>query len=188
MTEQTEKEIINGCLRGETAAQEKLYKQYYTTLLKICARYVENMSDAEILLNDSYYKAFQHLSTYQFKGSFEGWLKRITVNTCVDYIRSKEFQKGRKTIEIKEFSLNHSVQPEDDFIGKLEFHSLLKMIQELPNNMKAVFNLYVFEEYSHKQIGEELRMTENNSQWHLHQARKMLREKIMQRNKIMQSI
>jgi RNA polymerase sigma factor (sigma-70 family) len=183
MLEYSEHELIQGCLRKESFFEEKLYKNHYNTLLKICARYVTNMIDAESLLNDSYLKIFKNLPGYEFKGSFEGWMKRITVNTCLDYLRTKEFNHSRSLVEIKDTNTNTSPHLEDDIIQQLEFNSLLKIIQELTGTMKIVFNLYIFEEYSHKEIGKELGITENTSQWYLHQARRTLKEKINATNK-----
>lgn len=173
-----EHEIIQGCLKGESFFQEKLYKIHYNTLLKICARYVTNMIDAETLLNDSFLKIFTNLKSFQNKGSFEGWMKRITVNTCLDFLRTKEFNHSRKLVEMKDSNAGTSVHLEEGIIQQLEFKALVKLIQELPGTMKVVFNLYIFEDYSHKEIGEELGITENTSQWYLHQARKAIKEKI----------
>ena len=183
MEQLSEQELIQGCLRKDAFSQAQLYKINYNTLLRICARYVTNMIDAETLLNDSYLKIFNNLSTYQFKGSFEGWMKRITVNTCLDYLRTKEFNQSRKTVEMKDTMTNVSVHLEDDIIQQLEFKALVKMIQELSGTMKAVFNLYIFDDYSHKEISKELGISENTSQWYLHQARKTLKEKILLKTK-----
>ena len=183
MPELSEHELIQGCLKEDSYCQERLYKQYYNTLLKICARYVTNMMDAETLMNDSFLKIFTNLKSYQFKGSFEGWMKRITVNTCLDYLRTKEFNHSRKLVEIKDSNSGSVVHLEDDLIQQMEFNSLVNMIQDLPGTMKLVFNLYIFEDYTHKEIGKLLGITENTSQWYLHQARKTLKEKITKNTK-----
>jgi RNA polymerase sigma-70 factor (ECF subfamily) len=183
MPESSEYELIQGCLKGNPVFQEQLYKTYYSMLLKVCARYVTNMEDAETLMNDSFLKAFKNLKSYRFDGSFEGWLKRIAVNTCLDFLRTHEFAHSRKTIEIREFNTNGTYHLEADIIQELEFKALLKMIQELPHTMNLVFNLYVFEEYTHKEIATQLGISEGTSQWYLHQARKTLKEKMKLKQK-----
>lgn len=189
MPEASEQEIIEGCLRGEPYFQERLYKINYNTLLKICARYVTNMEDAETLMNDSFLKIFKSLKSYQFKGSFEGWMKRIAVNTCLDFLRTKEFTHSRNVVEIKETNSGIGTHLEDEIIQQLEFNALLKIIQDLEGTMKLVFNLYVFESYAHKEIADTLKITESTSQWYLHQARKVLKEKIlMSKKKTLQTI
>lgn len=183
MQEWSEQDLINGCLNHEARSQELLYKKYYSVLLKICARYVTNMADAESLMNDSFLKIFNSLHTFGFQGSFEGWLKRITVNTCLDYVRSKSFMQQRSTLEVKETHSGSSVHLEDDIIQELEFKKLIGYIQALPETMKLVFNLYIFENYAHKEIAVFLGVTENTSQWYLHEARKKLKEKILANKK-----
>ncbi len=183
MQEWSEQELINGCLNREARSQELLYKKYYSILLKICARYVTNMTDAESLMNDSFLKIFNSLHTFGFQGSFEGWLKRITVNTCLDYVRSKSFMQQRATLEVKETHSGSSIHLEEDIIQELEFKKLIGYIQALPETMKLVFNLYIFENYTHKEIAVFLGVTENTSQWYLHEARKKLKEKILANKK-----
>lgn len=178
-----EYELIQGCLRKDSHCQEILYKTYYNVLLKICARYVTNMMDAESLMNDSFLKIFSHLEGYQFKGSFEGWMKRITVNTCLDFLRTKEWTQSRKLVEMSELHSGAGRHLEDDIIQDLEFKALLQMIQQLPDTMRMVFNLYIFEDYSHREISNTLGITENTSHWYLHQARKTLKANILNTTK-----
>jgi len=188
MDENGEFELIQGCLKGDAQSQERLYKTHYNTLLKICARYVTNLTDAESLMNDSFLKIFSNLHSYLGKGSFEGWMKRIAVNTCLDHLRTKEFGFSRKVVEMKDFHSGAGFHLEDDIIQNLEFNALLVMIQALPGKMKVVFNLYIFENYSHKEIGKAIGITENTSQWYLHQARKTLQEKIKNKAKLRSAV
>jgi RNA polymerase sigma factor (sigma-70 family) len=178
MQETDELALIEGCIQQEAFAQEQLYKKYYNLLLKICARYVANMTDAETLLNDSFLKIFSSLQGFRHQGSFEGWLKRVTVNTCLDYVRSKEFQRGRSMVEIQDFHGEGMEHPEKQVLQQFEFNRLVNYIQQLPDTMRTVFSLYVFDDFSHKEIAAQLGFTENTSQWYLHQARKELRQKI----------
>lgn len=140
----------------------------------IIRRYMYNNDVAAgELLNDSFYKIFTKLEQYSFQGAFEGWMRRIIVNTVTDYLRKN----------IKNEQTFKEVQPEDGYVdgGSLEnlsYKELLQVVQTLPEAQLTVFNLFVFENYSHKEIGSLLNINENNSRWYLNDARKRLKEKI----------
>src|SRR6185295_1354722 len=130
-------------------------------------------SAAEEILNDSFYKILTRLDQYNFQGAFEGWIRRIVINTLTDHLRKN----------IKGMGVNKEVQPEDAYVSsesveKLSHKELLKLVQSLPDAQRTVFNLFVFENYSHKEIAQLLNLNENNSRWHLNDARKRLKEKI----------
>jgi RNA polymerase sigma factor (sigma-70 family) len=177
MVQYSETEIIKGCQQNLRASQEQLYKHYYSLFLKMCVRYAKNMEDAEQLLNDSFLRIFKNIGNFKNTGSFEGWMKRIVINTCLDYLKSKQLkdtQKINTNIIIEETNLAVST----DALRRLEFRDLLTLIQTLPAMSKTVFNLYVFEGYSHKEIGAMLEISENTSSWHLHNARHNLQNKL----------
>jgi RNA polymerase sigma factor (sigma-70 family) len=178
MPEYSEQDIIKGCRKQDRACQEYLYKKYYSLFLKICARYAKDMEDAEQLMNDGFLRIFTKIDGYENTGSFEGWMKRILVNTCLDYLRSKYL----KTSMMMNFNINmvaeQAVSTRNEAITKMEFRDLLKHIQSLPTITKTVFNLFVFEGYSHAEIAGMLEMSEGTSYWHVHQARKLLQKKI----------
>lgn len=165
--------LIRDCIAEKKSAQKKLYDLYSPAAYGVIKRYLyNNEAIAQEILNDSFYKVLTKLDLYTFQGSFEGWIRRIVVNTATDYLR-----KSIKDEHHKE------VQPEDAYISsesveKISHKELLKLIQELPDAQRAVFNLYVFENYSHKEIATILNINENNSRWHLNDARKRLKEKI----------
>jgi len=174
----SEQDIIAGCRKKNRAIQEHLYKVYYSVLLKICARYSKNMQDAEQLLNDGFLKIFTQIDKYGNTGSFEGWMKKIMVNTCLDYLRST-YLKEEMTMHV------NAVQPEDTNLSvsnygleSMEFRELVGMIQTLPAMTRTVFNLYVFEGFNHKEISDNLDISEGTSHWHVHQARNLLQKKI----------
>jgi RNA polymerase sigma factor (sigma-70 family) len=159
--------------------QEQLYKLYYSPFLKVCARYAKDMEDAEQLLNDGFLKIFDKIgSSFKEQGSFEGWMRRVMVNTCLDFLRSK-YAKDTMVMHV------NSVPAEDTNIAvnssaleNIEFKELVVIIQSLPAITRTVFNLYVFEGYNHGQIGVQLKISEGTSHWHLHQARSLLQKKI----------
>lgn len=174
----TEEEIIIGCRKGERVFQEHLYKSYYSTLLKICLRYAKDMQDAEQLLNDGFMKIFTHVGKYQNSGSFEGWMKKIMVNTCLDYLKSSYVKNSMKMNFNANLVENTSLSVANESIEKMEFKELVNMIQVLPAMTKTVFNLFVFEGYSHKEIAKQLDISEGTSYWHVHQGRTLLQKKI----------
>jgi RNA polymerase sigma factor (sigma-70 family) len=174
----SEQEIIAGCRKKNRAIQEQLYKMYYSTFLKVCARYAKSMEDAEQLLNDGFLKAFTQIDNYKNNGSFPGWIQKIMVNTCIDYLRGSAL-KNEMIMHV------NSIPPEESNISvtntgleNMEFKELLHIIQSLPVMTRTVFNLYAFEGYNHKEISEELDISEGTSHWHLHQARNTLQKKI----------
>jgi RNA polymerase sigma-70 factor (ECF subfamily) len=174
----SEQEIIAGCKKQNRSLQEYLYQQQYSTLLKVCARYAKNMSDAEQLLNDGFLKIFTAIDKYNNTGSFVGWMKKIMVNTCLDYLRSN-YLKEELSIHVNAVSTDQADIPVNhDMIETIEFKELLKMIQGLPAMTRTVFNLAVFEGFSHKEIAVQLAISESTSSWHLHQARHQLQKKI----------
>lgn len=178
----TEKEIIEGCQRNDRVCQEYLYKQYYSLFLKICVRYAKGQEDAEQLLNDSYLRIFNHINSFRQAGSFEGWMKRIVVNTCLDYLKSKQLKDSLQVSYAASFPEETNLALSTEAVKKLEFKELLAMVQTLPAVSKTVFNLYVFDGFSHKEIGAMLEISESTSSWHLHHARNLLQKRIKKTN------
>ncbi len=178
MAEFTEEELINGCKTQNRLHQEQLYKNYYSLFLKVCARYAKDWHDAEQLMQDGFLKIYNHIDAYEGKGSFEGWMRRIMVNTCLDYLKSK-YLKNAKQMQYQETpieSVTFSVQ--NKALSNIEMRDLMSLIQELPPMSRTVFNLFVFDGYSHKEISKILGMSEGTSQWHVNNARKNLQVKI----------
>jgi RNA polymerase sigma factor (sigma-70 family) len=175
----SEQDIIAGVRKQNRAMQEHLYKIYYSLFLKVCARYARDMEDAEQLINDGFLKIFTNMDKYGGTGSFEGWMRRIMINTCLDYLRSK-YLKDAKMMSMKSMPADDAPVPVSaDAIENLNFKELITVIQCLPAMTRTVFNMYVFDGYNHGQIGEQLEISEKTSQWHLHKARTILQKKII---------
>ncbi len=175
----SEQDIIAGCRKKNRTIQEHLYKEHYSMFLKVCARYAKNMMDAEQLLNDGFLKIFTQIDKYGNTGSFEGWMKRVMINTCLDYLRST-YLKEEMTMHVNAIlpeETNLSVSNEG--LESLEFRELVDLIQVLPAMTRTVFNLFVFEGFNHREISEQLDISEGTSHWHVHQARNVLQKKIM---------
>jgi RNA polymerase sigma factor (sigma-70 family) len=175
----SEQEIIAGCRKKTRAVQEHLYKTYYSMFLKVCARYAKDMQDAEQLLNDGFLKVFTQVDNFKNTGSFEGWMRRIIVNTCLDYLRSSALKEDMvmhvRAIPAEESNLSVT----NEGMESIEFKDMVKMIQSIPTMTRTVFNLFVFDGYNHKEIADRLEISEGTSHWHLHQARNLLQKKIM---------
>jgi RNA polymerase sigma-70 factor (ECF subfamily) len=182
MPEYNENDIIKGCQDGDRVFQQHLYQAYYSTLMKVCVRYAKDMQDAEQLLNDGFIKIFTHIGRYERSGSFEGWMKRIVINTCLDYLKSSYVKNSMKMSFNPNLVENTSLSISNESIEKMEFKALVNMIQTLPPMTKTVFNLFVFEGFSHKEIAKQLDISEGTSYWHVHQGRTLMQQKIKKNN------
>lgn len=178
--------LLDGCKANDRAAQKALYYRYFNTFMSIAVRYVNTQADAEEALNNAFLRIFKHITKYTGKGSFEGWMKRIVVNCCLTYISRPNYTTQSRVIPLKDYTLseesvlnNSSVHITTDGIEeKYNQEFLMEILKCLPDTTRLVFNLYVFEEYNHSEIGELLDMAERTSQSHLAKARKILSEKL----------
>lgn len=167
-------ELIKDCIANNRRAQKQLYDAYAPLIYGIIKRYTYNRVEADEIVNDSFYKIFTSLHSFAFKGSFEGWMRRITINCITDNFRKHIKKEPAHKVEIEQADYSMA----EDVMGKMGYKELLGKIHELPDTQRTVFNLYVFEQLSHKEIGDHLSITENNSRWYLNDARKRLKEKI----------
>ena len=177
MPSYSEQEIIEGCRKRDRAFQEQLYKDNYSLLLKVCARYAKDMQDAEQLVNDGFLKVFLNIHSYKGKGAFGGWMRRIMVNTCLDHLRAN-YLKDTMIMHINALPPYEKSSVNNSGLENMEFKELLVLIQTLPVMTRTVFNLFVFEGYNHKEIAKQLEISEKTSHWHVHQAREILQKKI----------
>ena len=168
-------ELIHKCKKGDRAAQEALYRRYNSVLFGICLKYSRNKTEAEDNLHDSFMTIFEKIGQFKFKGSFEGWIKRITVNTVL--------QKYRKETYMSVVSENIGEEADEPYaFDGIGLQTLLQHIQELPNKYRLTFNLYVLDGYSHKEISDLLGTSQGTSKSNLARARKILKEKIKKEN------
>ncbi len=174
----TEQEIIEGCKAQDRVVQQHVYQFYYSSFLKLCARYSKDMHDAEQLMQDGFLKIFRNIDSYQGNGSFEGWMKRIVVNTCLDFLKSKQTREASQVFYPENIAESSATVSHNQAIEKMALKDLLNIIQSLSPMSRTVFNLYVFDGFSHKEISNMLEISEGTSQWHVNNARKTLQEKI----------
>lgn len=169
------KALVESCVSNDRKAQELLYRNYYKVMMNICLRYTNNDSDALSVLNTAFYKVFKNIQRYDAaKASIYTWIRTIVVNECISFTNS--FKNKLPAAELNE--ADH-IQIEPSVFDKIKEANLLLLIQQLAPATKAVFNLFVLEGYTHKQIGEMLHISEGTSKWHLNDARKKLQELII---------
>lgn len=164
-------QLIQNCKKQDAKAQSQLYKLFSSKLFSICLKYSRNHAEAQDTLHDAFITILKKIEQYKSKGSFEGWIKRITINTALQKYRSQ----GVFDIVSEEQIEDTIVDIEDD---NLSIDYLLKIIQELPDRYRLVFNLYVLDGYSHKEIGGLLKISTGTSKSNLARARMALKEKI----------
>jgi RNA polymerase sigma factor (sigma-70 family) len=162
--------LLAGCKAGDRQAQEELYRSFYRVMMNLCLRYTKNDMDAMEALNTGFYKVFKNIQRYdRAQASLYTWIRAIVINSCVDFLRSKE--KLIQPLELTE-PIDAVIEPE--IISKLSAGRLLEIIRQLPAATQTVFNLFVVEGYSHKEISALLNISEGTSKWHLSDARKKL--------------
>ncbi len=172
-----EQQLISGCLAGDALCQRQLFDQHSGRLMTICLRYATDQMEAEDLLMESFVKIYRFLYQYKFEGSFEGWMRRIVVNTAL-----KRLKKRRLVFEeIKPEKVTEAMDP-GSYIH-LEEKEILNLIRELPDGYRIVFNLFVIEGYSHEEIAEILQIQPGTSRSQLVKARKMLQQQIINQHK-----
>jgi len=167
-----EKQLIDRCLSKDRLSQKQLYEEYYNLVFSVCIRYANNRTDAKGWVNLSYLKIFQYLNKFEGKGSFLGWIKRITINVCIDEIR-----KNKNYLQLIDSSKevdNYDVGLEESLLDDFESTTLYKMIQELPPVSRSVFCLFVLDDYKHTEIAKLLSISTGTSRWHLSNAKQLL--------------
>ena len=167
-------QVIKDCISGNRAAQSLLYKCYAPLLLGICLRYARSREEAEDILQEGFIKVFESLHKFRHEGSFEGWMKKIMVNTALEKFRKKDFL--HQAVALNDTDTNFAV--DDNIIANLSAAELLNMIQLLPRVYRMVFNLYVFEGMKHREIAVLLGISEGTSKSNLSDARRILQKNI----------
>jgi RNA polymerase sigma factor (sigma-70 family) len=169
-------EIIKGCISGKPEAQEALYKKFSSKLFGISLRYTKDYSAAEDVLQEAFIKIFNNISGFKGTGSFEGWMRRIVINTALE-----RFRRHFQMYSISDVSENEESFKYNHILTDIAAKDLLKLVQDLPAAYKLVFNLYAIDGYTHKEIGEILNISEGTSKSNLSRARKLLQNKIQDR-------
>jgi RNA polymerase sigma factor (sigma-70 family) len=176
----TEVEIIHGCLKQDRSCQKQLYEGFYGKMMGVCLRYAKNRDEAKDILNEGFMKVFTGLRSYNHTGSFEGWIRRIIVNTAIDHLRKNRqeylivntvYANQVGTTKVEEVD-------EEDLFRNIRQEDIIQAIQELSPAYRTVFNLYVMEEFTHKEIAEKLDISEGTSKSNLSKAKFNLKKNL----------
>ncbi len=173
----SEEQIREGCNKGDRKFQQMLYDLFASTMFAVCMRYANEYNAAQDLLQEGFVKVFRSIDKFRGEGSFEGWVRRIFVNTAIEHYRKQVNLYAIVDISTKPYE-NYEVNA----LETLKEQDIVKMIQSLSDGYRTVFNLYVIEGYSHKEIGDMLGITEGTSKSQLARARYLLQKMITDRS------
>jgi len=177
----TEEAIIKGCISNESTAQRELYNKYSPKMLAVCYRFAHNREDAEDMLQEGFIKVFLQIHTFENRGAFEGWIRRIVVHTCINILK-----KNKKFNESVDIIHATSLQVREESVPSIvQAKQVVECIRVLPIGYRTVLNLYAIEGYSHREIGAMLDIEESTSRSQYTRAKQML-EDILIRKKILQ--
>jgi RNA polymerase sigma factor (sigma-70 family) len=167
----SEADLIEGCIRGDRKMQYELYQRFAPKMYGVCLRYAGKAEEAEDILQEGFVKVFKKIGSYRGEGSFEGWVRRIFVNTAIEHFRKKTYlqpitEYEESTVEGKYLSVLDSLAEKD----------IVQLVQQLSPGYRTVFNMYVIEGYTHKQIADELGISEGTSKSQLSRAKIILQD------------
>jgi RNA polymerase sigma factor (sigma-70 family) len=162
--------VIKECKRGKISSQHLLYMHYYSYAMSICLRYTKTRETAEEILNDSFFKVFTHIKKYNANYPFKSWLRKIIINTAIDYYR-----KQLRQTEYKDINMEKVIQCQNKALDNLETEDILNLLRNLSHTHRIVFNLYEMEGYHHQEIAKVLGITEGTSRSYLKRAKEQLR-------------
>ncbi|MDR2969758.1 MAG: sigma-70 family RNA polymerase sigma factor [Tannerellaceae bacterium] len=169
-----EQQLIEACIRGNRKAQKELYETYSRKMMGVCLRYAGDRETARDLLQDGFVKVFVGLDSYAEAGSFEGWMRKVFVNTALEYLRKSDVLRDAMDLD----DTAEPVRYDNSVISQMSAVELTQIINALPAGFRTVFNLFAVEGYSHKEIGEMLHITESTSRSQYTRARQMLQRRI----------
>lgn len=174
-----DKALISGCIKGDRAMQRQLYEQYAGQMLVVCMRYSKNKDDAQDILQEAFIKVFNHIENFRQESSLGFWIKRIVINTALNYHRKGVYLYPHYDIEEV-----HHLGAEDIEISKYNFKDLLNLLQSLPQGCQTIFNLYAIEGYKHKEIATMLNINEGTSKSQYARAKSLLKGMITEKGEV----
>lgn len=179
----TDEQLVKECVSGSTIAQKKFYDLFAKKMMGVCLRYTNNVEEAQDILQDAFIKIFNKLSDYESKGSLEGWVRRIMVNTALDHYRKSKKHQNDVDVDV----VGYKLEQNDFIVESITAVDLLKIIQTIPEGYRVVFNLFAIEGYSHKEIAERLGVTESTSKSQYSRAKSLLRKLMIENNIVEES-
>src|SRR5690554_572549 len=173
------KALVTGCIRNNRKSQETVYKMFYGKMMAVCRRYTRNDDQAKDILQDGFIKVFKNIDKFNFQGSFEGWVRRIIVNTAIDFTRKAKtdyllMNDGQKIEDFENDLLDE--QDEEEYESPFKVADVIKGMEQLSNAYRTVFNLYMFENFSHQEIADALSISVGTSKSNLAKARANLKK------------
>ena len=165
--------LLQGCLQEDRLAQRYLYDRYAGYMMGVCMRYASCRDEAMEMLNAGFYKVFQNISQFESRGALKGWIAKVIMYTCIDWVRSQATYRKRMDYEAE-----RDIPIDNLALQHLAVEDLLEKVQALPPATRMVFSLYVLEGYTHKEISAELGISDGTSKWHLSEAKKRLQKMI----------
>ena len=177
----TEEQLIRACIKEDPASQKEVFNRFSSRMLGVCNRYARNSDDAEDILQDAFIKVFDKIQQFKFEGSFEGWIRKIVVNTALKKYSLIRYDKEVAGYEIKDRD-ESSMEP--SAYAHLSQKEIMEMVNNLPDGYRMVFNLYVIEGYQHDEIAGLLNIQASTSRSQLVKARTMLQKQIIEEKKI----
>ncbi len=177
----TDDDLIKGCVQEDESCQRELFRRYAGKMLGVCQRYARSTADAEDIVQDAFIKVFEKIFQFKSEGSFEGWIRRIVVNTALKKYTVIRFDKEVSGYEITD---RNESSIEASAYSHLNEKELLGMINNLPDGYRLVFNLYVIEGYQHEEIAQMLKIQSGTSRSQLVKARNMLKQQILLKQRI----
>jgi RNA polymerase sigma-70 factor (ECF subfamily) len=176
----SETEIIKGCIKHDRASQKALYEMLYGKMMGVCMRYAKSRDEAKDMVQEGFLKVFNNIRNFAHNGSFEGWVRRIMVNTAIDHLRKNKHEYLIvSTVRANDVADRPDESDEEDFLSNINKEDILKAVQQLTPAYRTVFNLYVIEGFTHKQIAEMLDINEGTSKSNLAKARFNLRKNLI---------
>lgn len=169
----SDSELVEGCLQGHRDSQQQLYKKYASKMFGVCLGYAKDRDDAKDIMQEGFIKVFGSLKNYKGDGSLEGWVRRIIVNTAIDYYRKS--LKERNSVDIEDA---RDLPVEVSVLERMQATELLELVNRLPDGARMIFNLYVVEGYTHKEIAEMLQINQGTSKSQFARARTLLQDLI----------
>jgi RNA polymerase sigma factor (sigma-70 family) len=172
-------QLIDGCLKNDRWSCEQLFHTYAGKMMSICRRYASSQEEADDILQEGFINVFTNLSSYNYSGSFEGWIRRVVINSALKFISKRKYTED---LDYNESGCEHDFEP--DILSRMSEEEIIKCISELPEGYRLVFNLYVIEGYAHKEISDILHIEESTSRSQLVKAKRALQKRILELQKI----
>ena len=169
-----ELQLIEGCRKGDRRAQKALYETFSRKMMSVCLRYVSDWETARDLLQEGFVKVFTHIDSYTGNGSFEGWIRKIFVNSALEYLRHADVLRESTDLD----QTAEMAQTDSSPLSDISAAELMQLVQSLPAGFRTIFNLFAIEGYSHKEISEQLNITESTSRSQYTRAKQLLQRKV----------